>query len=103
MPSLFQIKMSHTTTGAHAGITVFPSTVGNATEAPYAFVLNDIQNELLRQVNVSFIALVREYPKAGPVPGICTKGDNNTINNRPALRITYTAEMGERKCLLMKS
>ena len=95
--------MSHTTRGAHAGITVFPSTIDNTTEAPYAYVLNDIQSEFLHQVNVSFIALVREYPKESPVPGICMKGDNNTINNQPALRITYTAEMGERKCLLMKS
>ena len=95
--NVFQIKTSHITKSAHAGITVFPTTIDNTTEAPYAFVSNDIQIEFLDQVNVSFIALIREYPKTAPVPGICTKGNNKKINNRPALQLYYGAEMGERE------
>ena len=80
---------------------MFPHIVGNTTDAPYAFVMNDVQIKFLDQVNVSFIALVREFPKTAPVPGICMKGNNNTINNRPSLQIYYGADMAERENKLM--
>ena len=39
--------------------------------------------------------MVREYPKGAPVPGICMKGNNKTVNNRPGLTVFYSAEMVE--------
>jgi hypothetical protein len=52
-------------------------------------------NHDIPKSGVSFIALLRSYPATGPVPGVCKKGNDTGINNRPQVDVRFTDDIVE--------